>query len=179
MKEDKMNLNNRIFLIFGIAVCLSALVFASPADAQRGYGMHHGMWSGGQGGGWSYCPYCGGRLDDRDQYPEGRGYDQRDGNYGRGGYHRGPGMMGPGYGRYGMMAPDYRRDNRRYEEPMKMEEAKEQVEEMLDQSRNPNLKTGEIQDKEQFFVVDIVTQDGSLVDKMEVDKKTGMMRSVY
>ena len=87
-------------------------------------------------------------------------------------------MMGPGYGRHGMMGPDYRRDYRRYEKPMKMEEAKEQVEEMLDQSHNPNLKTGEIEDKDQFFVVDIVTQDGSLVDKMEVDKKTGMMHSV-
>jgi hypothetical protein len=78
-----------------------------------------------------------------------------------------------------MMDPDYRRDYRRYEEPLKMEEAKEQVEDMLERSRNPNLKTGEIEDKEQFFVVDVVTKDGSLVDKMEVDKRTGMMRSVY
>jgi len=158
-------------IIIGILVCLSGLVLSSPVDAQRGYGMHHGMWDGGPGynpgNGWSYCPYCGGRLDD------GGGYR------GRGGYHRGPGMMGPGYDRYGMMGPGYGRDHRRFEEPLKKEAARQQVEEMLDRSRNPNLKTGGIEDKERFFVVDIVTRDGSLVDKMEVDKETGMMRSVY
>lgn len=174
-----MNIS-RLFLIFGIVVCLSGIAFASPADAQRGYGMHHGMWGGGQGGEWSYCPYCGGRLDNRDGYPAGRGYDQRYDHHGRGGYLRGPGMMEPGDGRHGMMAPDYyRRDSRRYEKPLKKEEAKAQVEKMLDRSRNPNLKTGEVAEKEQFFVVDIVTQDGSLVDKMEVDKDSRMMRSAY
>jgi len=154
-------------IIIGIAVCLSGLVLASPVDAQRGYGMHHGGPGYNPGGGWSYCPYCGGRLDE--------GSDYRGG----GGYHRGPGMMGPGYDRYGMMGPGYGRDFRRSGEPLKKEAAKQQVEEMLDRSRNPNLKTGEIKEKERFFVVDIVTRDGSLVDKMEVDKDTGMMRSVY
>jgi len=161
----------RGLIIFGIGVCLSGLVLTSPVEAQRGYGMHHGMRDGGPGynqsSGWSYCPYCGGRLDE--------GGDYR----GRGGYHRGPGMMGPGYDRYGMMGPSYGRDYRRSGEPLKKETAKQQVEEMLDRSRNPNLKTGEVEEKERFFVVDIVTRDGSLVDKMEVDKETGMMRSVY
>ena len=77
------------------------------------------------------------------------------------------------------MNPDYQRDYRRYDEPLKKEDAKQQVEEMLDRSRNPNLKTGDIEDKEEFFVVEIVTQDGSLADKMEVDKETGMLRSAY
>ena len=168
-----MNLFKKLFF-FGMVVCLSGLVLTSAVEAQRGYGMHHGMWDGGsdyhQGGGWSYCPYCGGRLDERDDY---RGW---------GGHHRGRGMMGPGYDRYerrGMMNPDYQRDYRRYDEPLKKEDAKQQVEEMLDRSRNPNLKTGDIEDKEEFFVVEIVTQDGSLADKMEVDKETGMLRSAY
>ncbi|MGD9310816.1 MAG: hypothetical protein PVG51_16865 [Desulfosarcina sp.] len=161
-------------LIFGMVVCLSGLVLTSPAEAQRGYGMYHGMWEGGsghhRGGGWSYCPYCGGRLDERDDY------------HGRGGHHRGRGMMMPDYDRYdrrSMMDPGYRRDYRRYDEPLKKEEAKQQVEEMLDRSRNPNLKSGNIEEKEKFFVVEIVTQDGSLADKIEVDKETGMMRSAY
>ena len=50
---------------------------------------------------------------------------------------------------------------------------------MLRQSRNPNLKPGDIEEKERYFVVDILTNDGSLVDKMQVDKETGMMRSIY
>jgi hypothetical protein len=168
-----MNLFKKLFFI-GMVVCLSGLVLASPVEAQRGYGMHHGMWDGGsgyhQGGGWSYCPYCGGRLDERDDYR------------GRGGHHRDRGMMMPDRDRYdrrGMMGPGYGRDYRRYDEPLKKDEAKQQVEEMLDRSRNPNLKTGNIEEKERFFVVEIVTQDGSLADKMEVDKETGMMRSAY
>jgi hypothetical protein len=171
-----------------------ALVFAAPAQAQRGYGMHHGMWGGGpgydQGGGWSYCPYCGSRLQGRGGYDSPYGY--RD----RGGYPMGPGMMGPGYGgRHmgpgmmgpGMMGPGYDRgygypDDPRYRrnrEPLKKEEAKGQVEQMLTRSRNPNLKVGGVEDKEGFFVVDILTKNGDLVDKMEVDKDTGMMRSIY
>jgi len=41
------------------------------------------------------------------------------------------------------------------------------------------LKQGEIEEKEGFFVVDILTKEGSLVDKIQIDKETGMMRSTY
>ena len=155
----------------------SGLVFTPASEGQMGYGMHHGAYGGGsgydQGGGWTYCPYC--------------GSDMR----GRGGYPMGPGMMGPGYGRQhmgpGMMRPDYRRpydypDDRRYplnREPLEKEEAQKVVEDMLRQSRNPNLKPGDVEEKDRYFVVDILTNDGSLVDKMQVEKETGRMRSVY
>jgi hypothetical protein len=46
-------------------------------------------------------------------------------------------------------------------------------------SRNPNLKVGKIEDKGGYFEAEITTNDGSLVDKLLVDKDTGRMRSVY
>jgi hypothetical protein len=85
--------------------------------------------------------------------------------------------MDPGYGRF----HDYpeSRGYRRYREPLEKEEALDLVAGMLRRSRNPNLKPGDVKDKEEYFVVDILTKDGSLVDRMEVDKETGMMRSAY
>lgn len=50
---------------------------------------------------------------------------------------------------------------------------------MLRQSHNPNLKSGDVEEKDRYFAVDILTNDGLLVDKMPIDKETGMMRSTY
>jgi hypothetical protein len=86
-------------------------------------------------------------------------------------------MMGPGYDRrYGYPGDRRYRPDRK---PLEKEEAKEQVEDMLKRSRNPNLKPGAIEEEEDSYIVDILTKDGSLVDKMQVHKETGMMRSVY
>jgi hypothetical protein len=38
---------------------------------------------------------------------------------------------------------------------------------------------GEITDKEKYFEAEILTNDGSLADKIAVDKTTGWMRSIY
>jgi hypothetical protein len=62
---------------------------------------------------------------------------------------------------------------------MEEKDAKELVENYLESTRNPNLKLGKIEDKGEGFEADILTKDGSLVDKMLVDKRTGWMRSVY
>jgi len=167
----------RLWLLALLIFAVSGLVFSSPGEAQMGYGMHHGMYGGGyggyQGGGWSYCPYCGRPLQ------------------GGGGYPMGPGMMGPGYGQQGMgpgmMGPGYGspyngwndRGDRRYNEPLKKEDARSEVEDMLKASGNPNLKLGDVEEDGRYYVVGILTKDGSLVDKMQVDKNTGMMRSIY
>jgi hypothetical protein len=88
------------------------------------------------------------------------------------GYGMGPGMMGPGYG-YG---PQYQGPGK----PLEEKDAKEEVENYLQSSRNPNLKLGEMKDKGSYFEADIVTKKGnSLVDKIYVDKNTGWMRSIY
>jgi hypothetical protein len=90
---------------------------------------------------------------------------------------RGYGMWGPGYGHRRDYSDEGR--SRRYREPLDQEGAGDRVQEMLRRSRNPNLKLGGIEDKGDYFVADILTLDGALVDKLEIDKDTGMMRSAY
>jgi hypothetical protein len=89
----------------------------------------------------------------------------------------GPGMMGPGYGH---MYDDPRRPyDRQRREPLEKEDVKTILENRLSGSRNPNLKVGKIEDKGFYFEAEITTKDGSLVDKLQVDKETGRMRSIY
>jgi hypothetical protein len=165
-----------VVMALALVAGLFTLAVPSPAVAQYGYGMHHGMWERGPGsdrGGWNYCPYCGSRLRDGDDNEMGPGmmdpyYDERGMGYG---------MMGPGYGRHYDDRHD--RQYRDYGEIRSKKEAGQVVQRMLHRSRNPNLKVGDVEDKGDFFVADILTRDGSLVDKIEVDKESGRMRSAY
>jgi hypothetical protein len=169
----------------GLAIGLVCILLVSTSCAQGGYGRHHGMGYDTEEyrGGWSYCPYCGGNLRDREGVEHYRGYGRHHDRWGRGGYGMGPGMMGPGHGRWQDYPEDRRgyrdRDVREKQDPLEKKEARKIVGNMLDRSRNPNLKVGEIEEKKFHFVVDVVTQGGSLVDKLQVDKQTGRMRSVY
>ena len=103
----------------------------------------------------------------------------------RHGYGMGPGMMGPGdgmgsdYGRgpgsmgrapeQGEMAPE----SNRLETPLQEDGARTVVENYIQSTRNPNLKLGKITEQGDAFEAEIVTNDGSLVDKLVVDKSTG------
>jgi hypothetical protein len=100
----------------------------------------------------------------------------------------GPGMMGPGYGYgYGMgpgvMGPgycyQYGPQYQQSQKPLEEKDAKAILGNYLRSTRNPNLKLGKIEDKGYAFEAEILTQKGSLVDKILVDKNTGWMRSVY
>ncbi len=62
-------------------------------------------------------------------------------------------------------------------QPLTADQAKALVEQHI--SGNPNLKVGKVTPKEDAYEVDIVTKDGSLVDKIQVNKQTGWFRSVY
>jgi hypothetical protein len=47
-------------------------------------------------------------------------------------------------------------------------------------SGNPNLKIGKVEKKEDGnYLVEILTKEGSLVDKIVVDRKTGRFTSIY
>jgi hypothetical protein len=61
--------------------------------------------------------------------------------------------------------------------PLSADQAKAMVEQYI--SGNPNLKTGKVTEKNGAYEVDIVTKDGSLVDKIQVNKQTGWFRSVH
>jgi len=57
----------------------------------------------------------------------------------------------------------------------------DQAKALVDQhiSGNPNLKAGKVTEKDGNYEVEVVTKDGSLVDKIQVNKQTGWFRSVY
>ena len=64
--------------------------------------------------------------------------------------------------------------------PVTQEQAKQLVEDHLRYGNNPNLKVGDLSDKGgDYYEADVVTKEGSLVDKLQVDKKTGYFRSAY
>jgi len=95
------------------------------------------------------------------------------------GYGMGPGMMGPGYGYGQQYGPQYRRQYQQPQNPLDKNQAKQQVENYLKSSRNPNLKLGKIEEKDNNYQINIETKNGSLVDKILVNKNTGWMRSAY
>jgi len=122
-----------------------------------------------------------------------RGYGMGPGMMGPG-YGMGPGMMGPGYGMGpGMMGPGwqggmgpytpYYGDNPqqmgRHSGPLEKADAQELVEDYIRSTRNPNLKTGKIEDTGSAFKVQIVTKDNSLVEEVLIDKNSGYMRPAY
>jgi hypothetical protein len=59
------------------------------------------------------------------------------------------------------------------------DQAKQLVEDSIRNSKNPNMKLGDISDKGDYYEAHVVTKDGSLVDKIQVNKKTGYFRSAY
>jgi hypothetical protein len=92
----------------------------------------------------------------------------------------GQGMMGgPGYGYGRQYDPQYGSQYQQAQQPLNLNQAKQQVENYLRSKRNPNLKLGKIEEKSNGYQINIETKEGSLVDKILVDKYTGGMRSAY
>ncbi len=84
------------------------------------------------------------------------------------GYGMGPGMMGQGM-RPGMMQP-LRQD-------LSAKDVEHIMEHRLSWNGNPNVKVGKVEEKDDdTIVVEIVTQEDSLVQKLEVDRHTGWMQ---
>ena len=143
-----------------VAMGMVLIPFAAWAQMGPGYGYGYGMGPGMMGRGQGY------------------GYGMGPGMMGPGygcGYGRGPDMMGPGW--YGtQQGPQYQHQQK----PLGKEEAKQEVENYLMSTRNPNLKLGKVTDKGSYFEADVVTKgNDSPVDKILVDKNTGWMRSAY
>ena len=161
----------KLLFVLALVIISGLILFPPEGRAQMGPGM-----MGPQGyGDWNYCPYCGAPLG------PGGGYGMGPGMMGPG-YGMGPGMMGPGYGygpgmrgpRYGY-GPQYQPPQK----PLEEKDARGMVENYLRSTRNPNLKLGKIEDKGPYFEAEILTKEGSLADKIAVDRNTGWMRSIY
>jgi hypothetical protein len=61
----------------------------------------------------------------------------------------------------------------------RQEEAALIVSTFLEKRGNPNLKLGKVEESGRDFVVNIVTQDGSLANKVYVEKRSGRVLSAY
>lgn len=88
------------------------------------------------------------------------------------GQRMGPGMMGPGYGMGpGMMyGPEYG-VQRFPDRAITTDDVRAVLEQRV--ARNPNLKVGKVEEEEDRIVAEVVTKDGSLVSRFEVDPETG------
>jgi hypothetical protein len=60
-------------------------------------------------------------------------------------------------------------------QPLTADQAKALVEQ--DIAGNPNLKAGQVSEREGAYEVEVLTQNGSLADKVQVNKQTGWLRS--
>lgn len=167
-------------------IALGSVGFADPASAHGpgegygGYGMMgpgYGMGPGMMGPGYGMAP---GMMGPGMMGP---GYGMGPGMMGPGmmgpgmmgpGYGMGPGMMGPGYGRgpgYGMWGGQ--------SEDLTVDDVRTNLERWLSWQGNPRLKLGDVkEDGKDSIVAEIVTRDGSLVDRMRIDRSTGAMRRV-
>ena len=114
-----------------------------------------------QQGGW-YCPW----MSLRTQGQGGWNCPGCGRGSGMGGkHHRGSGMMG----RY---APQPGKQ-------LTQEQATTLLQDYLKASDNPHLKLGNVANKDGFYEAEILTKDGSLADKIQVNKDTGWFRSAY
>lgn len=146
-----------------------------------GGGMGHGGYGGHMMGPGGY----GGQM----MGPGGRGYGghmmgPHGGGRGYGGHMRSPhggmgyGHMGPGmgHGGHGMMGPG-RRGFAALD--LKVEDVKTWFTRRLAIRGNKRLKLGKVTKKDDNTILaEIVTVDGSLVERFAVDRRTGFMRSV-
>jgi len=110
------------------------------------------------------------------------------GGYGPGrmGGAYGPGMMGRGYGPGAMMGaagadvpcPGLAAATANAE-PLTLDDARKVVQQRLTWMGNDRLKVGKVEAKgDAAFSAEIVTLDNSLVEKLEIDAKNGLIRPV-
>ena len=184
--------SRKIFTAVGVAALLSLGAPAADAhgpgfggDGSMPYGWHHG-WQLGPG---MMMPGC----------PMGQGY-------GMGGPGMmGPGMMGPGYGPGGsgmpMMGPGMGPGigpgmgpgmggqgmgpgmgggmMQQPRQSVSVDDVRDMLERRLAWQGNPNVKLGKVEEKDSDAILaEIVTQDGSLVERLEVDRRSGWTRMV-
>ena len=168
-------------LAMGLAAAFAASLGPGPALA-HGPGMGWGMM--GPGSGW--CPMMGygggpgmmgpGMMGPEMMGPGMMGYGMGPGMMGGGmgpgmmGQGMGPGMMGQGMMGQGMMG------SAQTAASLDVDTVKANLERWLDWQGNPRLKVGNVAEKDEATIsAEIVTTDNSLVEKLEVDRRTGMI----
>jgi len=141
------------------AIALAAAAFSAP-------GIAHGP-----GGGYYQGQYGQGMMGHMGPGMGGRGWGP--GMMGRGmGRGMGPGMAGYGPGAYG----DCPRAQAAQGQEVTVDSVSAFLKRRLDMWGNERLKLGEVSEQgEDTIVGEIVTKDGSLVERLVFDRKTGRM----
>jgi hypothetical protein len=62
-------------------------------------------------------------------------------------------------------------------EPLDRDQAKELFDYCIISSGNPDIRIGEVKETGDYFEAEIVTPDGSVKDVLQVNKKTGWVKS--
>jgi hypothetical protein len=163
-KEEKMNratvlmLTAIFFFLTGAGV---ALAETHQKGGQEGISRQEQMGAPGASAEW-FCPWCGasggGRLCPGMMREHGK-------------MHHGRGMH------HGWSRGRCTREKAREMRPMDKEDVRMLMKNYV--SANPNLKVGEIAEEEEVFLGEVVTKEGSLVEKLVIDKKTGWMKRRY
>ena len=148
---------------------LAGLSFSSPTVAQ-GVSNSSG-WQNGWGPGY---------MMGQGNMP-GPGYMMGQGYMNGPGYMMGQGHMpGPGY----MMAPNFQQQGpggsgwmRQFQQDLDVDDVKTMMEQRLGWMNNPNIKLGSVDEKdEDTITAEIVTKEGSLVQRLTVDRHTGWIQ---
>jgi hypothetical protein len=96
----------------------------------------------------------------------------------------GPGMMGPGQRGQGMMDPGFGRGpgfggHVVPSKDLSVDDVRHFLDHRLEMHGNKRLKVGEVKEADDDTIAaDITTVDGSLVQRLEVDRHTGKMQHV-
>jgi hypothetical protein len=137
------------------------MAYRSDAAVQDGYGPGMGhMGYGMMGHGWG-----------RGMMGQGWGHGH---GYGMMGPGRGHGMMGYGPGGGYADCPAFQAAA----EDMTVDDVKAMLERRLEMWGNERLKVGAVTEQDDRILGEIVTQDGSLVDKFAFDRRSGRMTRV-
>lgn len=76
---------------------------------------------------------------------------------------------------HGGIDHEYTQD--RFQGPITLDQARQILEDYLEKGGNPNLKPGDIQEKESYFLGEVVTRNGSLVNQIEIGKQAGRINT--
>ncbi len=148
-----------LMLVAIVLFLAGGLTFAQQTSQATSPSGNHGQATTWTNQGQWFCPWCGRMC----------------GMHGRR-------MHGPMHGpmmRGGMMHHGRRHPGSTLNQPLSKDQAKMFAEHFLQMQGNPNLKLGKLTDQKDFFVAEITTKDGSLVNKLQIDKNTGWFRTEY